>query len=189
MLESLITSKTRLQLLLRFFTNPNNTAHLRQLAADFGESTNAVRVELKRLVDAKLLTHASQGRKIVYQANAAHPLFPDITSIVRKSLGIDKLVEMVLGGLGNVYLALLIGDYARGTDTGLIDIIIVGDVDQEYLRQLIELAESRIHRRIRPLVLGWEEYQSMGDRWKKEERVVLWETEKVLLGSERRSCE
>ena len=44
MLESIITSKTRIQLLLRFFMNPERTAYLRELASEMGESSNGIRV-------------------------------------------------------------------------------------------------------------------------------------------------
>ena len=56
MLNTLITSKTRINLLLKFFLNPGTKAYLRELSAEFGESTNSVRVELRRLSEAKLIT-------------------------------------------------------------------------------------------------------------------------------------
>ena len=48
MLESLITSKTRIKLLLKFFLNSSTKAYLRGLEAEFGESTKAIRLELNR---------------------------------------------------------------------------------------------------------------------------------------------
>ena len=49
MLESLITSKTRLRLLIKFFVNIANKGYLNSLASEFGESTNSVRKELNNL--------------------------------------------------------------------------------------------------------------------------------------------
>ena len=57
MLDSLITSKTRVKL-LKFFMNPETRSYLRSLAEEFGESTNAVRVELNRLEKAGILNRA-----------------------------------------------------------------------------------------------------------------------------------
>ncbi len=48
MLGTLITSKTRVKLLLKFFLNSNAKAHLRGLETEFGESSNAIRLELNR---------------------------------------------------------------------------------------------------------------------------------------------
>ena len=77
MLNTLITSKTRINLLLKFFLNPGTKAYLRELAKEFGESTNAVRVELNRLTEARILKSTNLGRKILYSANNRHNLFRD----------------------------------------------------------------------------------------------------------------
>ena len=49
MLDALITSKTRVRLLVKFFLNPTMKSYLRELASEFEESTNSVRLELNRL--------------------------------------------------------------------------------------------------------------------------------------------
>ena len=56
MIETLISSKTRIKLLLKFFLNSNTTSYLRSLESEFGESTNAIRVELNRLENAGMLS-------------------------------------------------------------------------------------------------------------------------------------
>ena len=48
MIETLISSKTRVKLLLKFFLNSRNTAYLRNLEEEFEESTNGIRVELNK---------------------------------------------------------------------------------------------------------------------------------------------
>ncbi|HQO04380.1 MAG TPA: ArsR family transcriptional regulator, partial [Spirochaetota bacterium] len=80
MLESLITSKTRIKLLLKFFLNPETEGYLRGLAAEMGESTNGIRVELDRFSDAGLLEKRDKGNTKVYRANTGHSLFPEIQS-------------------------------------------------------------------------------------------------------------
>ncbi len=173
MLESLITSKTRIKLLLKFFANPETAAYLRELAAELGESTNAVRVELNRLSKAGLLRSYSNGRTKVYQANTAHTLFPELQGLARKFLGFDK-IEEILRKLGSVELALITGDYARGNDTGIIDLVIVGEVDKKYLLDLTEKAERLIKRKIRSLVLTRDEYEALKERLAFHKALVLW---------------
>ena len=48
MLDTLITSKTRIKLLLKFFLNAQTKSYLRSLEGEFGESTNAIRLELNK---------------------------------------------------------------------------------------------------------------------------------------------
>lgn len=154
MLEALITSKTRIRLLVKFFLNPTMKAYLRQLADEFGESTNSVRVELNRLTEAGLLESEVKGNVINYRAKQSHPLFPEIRSIVSKMTGLDSIVEWVIERLGEVEEAYLIGDYAKGIDSGIMDVIVVGEIDKAYLTNLIEKAEDLVQRKIRYLVMN-----------------------------------
>lgn len=87
MLETLITSKTRIKLLLKFFLNINNQGYLRSLENEFNESTNGIRQELNRFEQAGLLLAESDGNKKLYRANTLHPLFKDLNSIIRKFIG------------------------------------------------------------------------------------------------------
>ena len=91
MLDSLVTSKTRIKLLLKFFINPETKAYLRELAKEFGESTNSVRLELNRLTKANMLVSQNHGRTILYNANTGHTLFRDIQNIAIKYVGIDRI--------------------------------------------------------------------------------------------------
>ena len=176
MIDSLISSKTRIKLLMKFFLNPDVTAYLRGLADEFGESTNAVRVELNRLCAAGFLQDAPMdgGRKKSYRANRSHPLFPELQRIVRKVLGIDQLVDGIVERLGNVKLALITGDYAHGVDSGIIDLTLVGEVDKQYLNSLVDKVEDLITRKIRALVLSAEEYEKLLGTLKPEESLFLW---------------
>lgn len=169
MLDSLITSKTRIQILLRFFLNPDRTSYLRELATELGDSSNAVRVELNRLNEARLIECIATGRTKSYRANQNHPLFTDIHNIVKKTLGIDKLIDEIISKIGDVKLASITGDYARGIDGGIIDLVLVGDINRAYLEKLIQKTEPLIsHRKIRYLCLSEEEYVRFSNRFGKE---------------------
>lgn len=150
MLETLITSKTRLRLLVKFFVNAANQAHMRGLADEFGESTNAIRKELNNLSEAGYLEKEAVGNKIEYKANTHHPLFTSLQSIVRKYLGLDTIIEKVVDRLGDVEQVWLIGDYAKGKDSGLIEVVIVGkNLDGSYSTHLSEKIESLINRQLK----------------------------------------
>jgi len=161
MLDSLVTSKTRVKLLLKFFSH-NNSSYLRSLAKEFDESTNAVRVELNRLTDAGLLTSGDEGKTKMYRANNAHPFSQEIRNMVSKFLGLDQLLEQVVQRLGNVEKAYIIGDYAKGIDSGTIELILIGrDIDLEYLDFLVTKTYDKVKRRIKVSVLE-EEMEEVG---------------------------
>lgn len=149
MLESLITSKTRLNLLVKFFVNIANRGYLNSLANEFGESTNSVRKELNNLTKAGYLVKKDFNNKVIYSANEKHPLFSTIQSIVRKHLGIEDIVTRVLENIGDVNKIILLGDYAEGIDSGVIDILIVGsDISKNYLDSIQPKIENKINRKI-----------------------------------------
>ena len=175
MIDSLIPSKTRIKLLVKFFLNPDVTSYLRGLAEEFGESTNAVRVELNRLCSAGFLEEGpADGRKRTYRACRSHPLFPELHRIVRKGLGIDQVVEGIVQRMGSVRAALITGDYAHGIDSGIIDLILVGTVDRAYLGELVEKVEGLISRKVRALVLTPEEYETLRGTLRPEESLFVW---------------
>lgn len=149
MLESLITSKTRLRLLVKFFVNAANQSHMRGLAEEFNESTNAIRKELNNLSEAGYLEKAVVGNRIDYKANIKHPLFSSLQGIVRKYLGLDTIVEKVLDRMGKVSQIWLVGDYANGVDSGVVEVVIVGeDLNTGYATQLAQKLEAIIEREV-----------------------------------------
>ena len=179
MLDTLITSKTRIKLLLKFFLNSNSRSYLRNLESEFGESTNAIRLELNKFEKAGLLTTEVDGNKKLFRANTNHPLYNDIHNILLKQFGFDKIVERVIDKLGNLISVFVVGDFARGIDNKIIDLIFVGQkINKEYLIQLVEKTEDMIKKRIRYLVFDENEFESYSKNLKKSEILLLWKTEK-----------
>ena len=122
MLNRLITSKTRLKLLIKFFISQANKGHLNGLATEMGESTNSIRKELNHLYDAGYLDKQKNNNKVVYNVNTKHPLYETLRQVVMKHLGLDEIVETVVNKMGGVKKIILVGDYARGFDSGRIEV-------------------------------------------------------------------
>ena len=114
MLETLISSKTRIKLLLKFFLNSNAKAYLRGLETEFGESTNAIRIEINRFEQAGMLTSNMVGNKKVFQANTTHPLFNEVHNILLKYVGFDHIIENVIERLGDVRRVFVVGEFSKG---------------------------------------------------------------------------
>ncbi len=173
--SGLISSKTRIRLLTRFFFNPQTQSYLRELAREFNVSTNSVREELNQLTRTRLLKSRKDGRQVHYMANVEHPLFPELKSMVGKVMGIDRVIDGIVNRLGALELAYLIDDYAEGKDTGIVDLLLVGNIDQYHLNDLSRKTERYIRRKIRSLVLSPEEYDRFLPELKRRPRVLIWE--------------
>ncbi len=174
MIETLISSKTRIKLLLKFFLNSKTTAYLRSLEGEFGESTNAIRVELNKLENAGMLSSSLKGNKKIFQANTKHPLFKEIHNILLKHIGLDQIIENVVKRLGDVERVYLIGDFAKGLNSQIIDLIFIGDIEKTYLLNLIEKAEELIQRKVRYLIYKESELPASKLNEMNPERLLLW---------------
>jgi hypothetical protein len=105
---------------------------------------------LNNLLEAGYLERESVNNKIIYRANSKHPLFGVLQKIIRQHIGIDAMVEMILNRIGNIEKVIVIGDYADGKDTGVIEVILIGnDLNSEYIDQLAIKIESEIKRKIK----------------------------------------
>lgn len=165
-------------MLLKFFSNSSASAYLREMAKEFGESTNSIRLELNNLTEAGYLVTEEKGRSIYYSANIQHPLYNELKNLVHKYLGIDRIVDDVihklLKRLGKLELAFITGDYAAGRDSGIIDLVVVGDIDQVYFKQLVDKVEKLISRRVRTLVLSEAEYEQNKANLHPDKALWLW---------------
>jgi hypothetical protein len=150
MIETLISSKTRIKLLMKFFLNSSNTAYLRNLEEEFGESTNGIRLELNKFEKAGFLSSAKKGNKKVFTANTEHPLFNDINRIILKMTGIEYVVDYVLQRIGDLEKVYLVGKLSKGQNTDIIDLVLIGDnLNKSFLIEQIEKAEKKIGKKIR----------------------------------------
>jgi hypothetical protein len=171
MLDTLITSKTRIKLLLKFFLNGTTSSYLRNLESEFGESSNAIRLELNKFEDAGLLKTSVSGNKKLFQANNTHPLFKDIQNILMKYTGLDQIIEEVIRKLGDVERVYLVGDLAKGINSPVIDLIFIGNINKNYLINLIGKSEKIISKKIKYVIYTEEEFSSYK---KGDETFLLW---------------
>ena len=149
MLNQLITSKTRLRLLIKFFISQANRGYLNGLASEFKESTNSIRKELNHLSKAGYLDRYKDENKVAYKANVKHPMFEILQKVVYKHLGLEDIVEHVLSQIGDVNEIHLIGDYAKGLDSGKIEIMLIGnDLNDNYIISLEKKVEKIIERKV-----------------------------------------
>lgn len=180
MLNTLITNKTRLKLLLKFFLNSRTQSYLRNLETEFGESSNAIRLELNRFENAGLLTAFYSGNKKIFRANTSHPLFNDINNILKKVIGIDQINDKITSHISNLQEAYLTGEIARGKDSNIIDLVLIGKgLDRFHITSLVETAEKHIQRKIRFIIAEEQEKATIFDQasalliWKEQLHSVM----------------
>ena len=162
MIGTLISSKTRIKLLLKFFLNSETTSYLRGLESEFGESSNSIRLELNRLEGAGMLTSSMKG---------------EVHNILLKYIGFDQIIEGVIERLGDVKKVYVTGEFAKGLDSQIIDLVFIGDIDKEYLVRLISRTEPLIKRKIR--YISYSNQEETNIDWAKLDfkPLLLWSHE------------
>ena len=151
-LDKIFTGKIRVQLLTKLLLNPASTVYLRGLERDLGVSSNTVRLELNKLSDMQLIQEHIETintKAKHYTVNTKHPMFKSLRGVILQHVGLDQIIENVLGKLGNVNEVYLTGELALGKNSPFVDLILVGDIDKAYLYNLIEKAEVLIDKKIR----------------------------------------
>lgn len=174
MIETLISSKTRIKLLLKFFLNSSSRSYLRGLESEFGESTNGIRQELNRFEEAGMLKTCTEGNKKYFQANTDHPLYKEIHNILIKYIGFDTIVDTVIERLGEIQKVYLIGKLSNGLDSPVIDLLLIGDLDENYLVNLIRKAEPLIKRKIRYIIYHNDELAAIDWNQFNPQPLLLW---------------
>ena len=179
MLESLITSKTRIKLLIKFFINSNTTAYLRSLSDEFGESTNGIRQELKRFELANIIISKKEQNKKLYQANTKHPYFKEIHRLLLKYVGIEDIVDKVVNHLGDLEKGYIINEFAQGNPGSVLDLLLVGNnFDYNYLNKLIRKAEEGVTFKIRYVAISPDEASKFIPN--KNKALLIWSAEDKL---------
>lgn len=175
MIETLISSKTRIKLLLKFFLNSNNTSYLRNLEEEFGESTNGIRLELNKFEKAGFLNSFTEGNKKIFKANINHPLFQDLNRIILKMVGVEYVMDYILQRVGNLEKVYLTGNLAKGQNSDIIDLVLVGDsLNKTFLMEQVEKAEKKINKKIRYVIFETSEFDLLKIKEAGVKPLLLW---------------
>jgi len=143
-------SKARGALVALFFTNPDQEYFSRQLERLSGISVGNLQKELVKMETANLLISRRLGNLKLYKLNTKHPLYPELKSVIAKTVGIEGLIRAELLNLKGIKTACIYGSFARGEEKAAsdIDLLILGDVEEKPLIRAIKSLEDKLQREI-----------------------------------------
>ena len=150
MLSTLITSKARVELITWFVSHPGERFYYRQLIAILKASKQSIQNELARLEKAGLLSSQKEGNIRFYWVNQNFILYPEIKSMIFKTVGIGDELRNALGGIGDIRSAFIYGSVAKKKEDARsdIDIMVIGDVSVDAIHEAIMKSEKRLRREI-----------------------------------------
>lgn len=173
MIEQLFGSKTRVKLLQLFYSNPNRSFYVREITRKIDEQINSVRRELANLLNVGLITSDTSNNKVYYEVNQKYEFYTPLQEIFggggvkpRRAAApkAAKAIELPLAdetadlkALGNVEIAALMGQFTRDESAG-IDVLIVGNVNQNALTKYITELEQQEGKDLRYTVFSLDDF-------------------------------
>lgn len=165
MIEQLFGSKTRVKLLQLFYSNPNRSFYVREITRKIDEQINSVRRELANLLNVGIIVSDTNNNRLYYEVNQDFEHYAPLRQIFGQSATAsgdakapaNKKVVATASGMpnhdkikhvGNVELALLTGQFTRDDKSG-VDLLVVGDVNQNALQKYVTDLESQEGKDIR----------------------------------------
>lgn len=185
-LGDLIFGQTRGRVLALLYGHDDHAFFVREIAREVETSAGAVQRELGALAHFGLIQRSNSGRQVYYKANPNHPVFPDLKSLVSKTVGIFETLRTALQPIApRVTLAFVYGSIARSQETSGsdVDLMIVGSVTLDEVLAALESAERTIRRPINPTVYSQDELKSKLSEGNHFLRAVLRGEKVVLIGA------
>lgn len=168
MIEQLFGSKTRVKLLQLFYSNPNRSFYVREITRKIDEQINSVRRELANLLNTGIIVSDNTNNRLYYEVNQDYEFYKPLLAIFGKTSGSSMAIKAKraspLGvdqdkfkALGNVELVVYTGQFTRDESSG-IDMLVVGDVNQNALQKFIADLESQENKEIRYTLMSSSEF-------------------------------
>jgi predicted nucleotidyltransferase len=149
-LLGLSKSKARRALFSLFFMNPELEYFARQLERLSGIFVGNLQKELCKMEQAGLLGSRRLGTLKLYKLNTRHPLYPELKTIVAKTVGFEETIRGALSQLEGIGAACIYGSFARGEarSSSDVDLLIIGEVQEKPLISAIKGLEEKLQREI-----------------------------------------
>jgi len=161
--DLLFPNQYRRKVLGLLLMRPEQQIHLRELARVIGAAPGTLKKELDALCEAGLLRAERVGNQVRFCANTAHPVFPELQALIRKTIGLVDALRLSLAPLaGRIDAAFVFGSMASGTESAGsdIDLMVVGDAGFAEVVDVTYAAQATLGREINPKVMSASEWQT-----------------------------
>lgn len=155
-LESLFRSKSQILILKLLFLNSSNEFHANDMARKTGLAPSTIAKEMPVIQNIGLVLRRTQGNLVFYKINKRGIIFDELKRIFLKFEMLDEIIGRDLPK-EKIKYALIYGSFAKGTESQSsdVDLLIVGDVNENILLKSISKTERTTGRPINYLL--WKE--------------------------------
>lgn len=178
---------TRSALLSMLYGRTDESFYLRQLVRAVGAGHGAVQRELKYLTEMGLIVRRVQGNQVLYRANSQSPIFPEVKSLITKTVGVHDAIRSALASLGpEIQVAFVYGSVARQKERANsdVDLMVLGSASFSEVVAALGPAQRVLGREINPTVFPVAEFHAKLAAGNHFLRSVMKEKKLFVLGSE-----
>jgi predicted nucleotidyltransferase len=147
-------SSTQQRVLGLLFGQPGRSFFATEIIERVAKGSGSVQRELKKLAESGLVTVSRVGNQKHYQANPESPIYAELCSLLRKTVGLAEPLREALAEAGeDILLALVYGSVAEGRETAAsdIDLLLVSEtLTLEETYRLLAKPENALGREISP---------------------------------------
>jgi predicted nucleotidyltransferase len=149
-LTTLITSKARVEIITWVIAHPAERFYYRQLVDILHASKQSIQNELARLEKVGMLSSQKEGNIRFYHVNKDFDLYPELKSIIFKTVGVGDELRKSLRGKEDIRSAFIYGSVAKNIEDvqSDIDVMIIGKVSVDSIHKTIMKAESTLGREV-----------------------------------------
>jgi predicted nucleotidyltransferase len=130
---SLFLTKNQTLLMRLFYTNPDKAFFIQEIGRIVDKKPGIFQRALYKLEEEGVLKSFYQANARFFQADTAHPLYPELKRIIFKTVGVPDVLRSFLKKLKEVKVALLYGSFAKGVERkdSDIDLLVIGSPEME----------------------------------------------------------
>jgi predicted nucleotidyltransferase len=188
-LSDALFSKVQQRVLALIFGHPERSFYTSEIVRRLASGTGAVERELSRLQRCGLVSVERVGNQKHYRANDRSPIFEELQSLVRKTVGLAEPIRKALAPYAaKIKTAFVYGSVAKGTDTAQsdIDLLVIGDdIGYSELYTALRDAETQVRRKINPVFLSPKDWRRKASSKNSFIKKVSAQPKLFIYGSEK----
>jgi len=157
-----LLGKTKQRLLSAVLLQPNRSWYLSELARHLDVPPSSLQRELAQFVRAGIFAKRHDGNRVYFQADPTCPIFPELSSILTKTVGLADVVRQALAPLATeLDLAFIYGSIATSKEhsSSDVDLMLIGAATLADLAIPLRSLESSLARSVNPTLYSSEEFR------------------------------
>jgi len=175
-------TQNRAHLLRIFFTNPQRSFYMQEIGRILNKKPGNFQRSINNMEEEGILVSEYKANARYFKVNKKYPLYKELKSIVFKTAGIAGSIAEILKKMADIECSFIYGSYAKARENELsdIDLVIIGNPDEDKLIREFDVLEEQLKREINYKLYGLSDFKKEV-RQKEPFILEILEDRKIML--------